>query len=295
MRLSYAQWFVLATASAFALPLAIPGVGIDTEFWIITVFVLLAWFVFRWDAVSGISQRGGRAESILGVSMIAADYAFNWLRGSSVGIVDLLVIFAGTIVAFYGLRSLRRFWVPATYGIILLLGYQVVNLTPSFVALQDWLAGVMASVLNGLGIASTVSGEVVSMSTPHGQPILLDVGGPCTGVQGIIAFGMLSTMTLLDLKPSRARLIPIFAIGFARAFLINIVRLLLMFLTYEFASLDVAVTLHIYVGYIVFIAWVVAFWAIAFRYLVPTERIGQVGSALPSRGGTSKEKAMWLE
>jgi len=275
MNVTYAQWFGIATASAFLLPMAIPGEGIDTEFWIITVFVLLAWFVFRWDAVKGISRRGGRAEVLLGASLIIADYAFNWWRGSSVGIVDLLIIFVGTIVAFYGYRSLRLFWVPATYGIILLLGYQVVNLAPSLGALQDWLARVMASVLNALGINSSVNGEIVSMSSSSGSPILLDVGGPCTGVQGIIAFGMLSTMALLDLKPSMSRLIPIFALGFVGAFLINIVRLLLMFLTYEFTSMDVAVTLHIYVGYIVFIAWVVAFWAIAFRYLVPRGRVAQ--------------------
>jgi exosortase/archaeosortase family protein len=281
MKLTYAQWFGLGTASAFVLPAAIPGAGIDTEFWIITVFVLLAWFVFRWDAVRAISRRGGRAEVLLGASLIAADYAFNWIRGSSVGIVDLLIIFVGTIIAFYGYRSLKLFWVPATYGIILLLGYQVVNLDPSLGALQDWLAGVMASVLNALGISSTVNGEVVSMSSSNGSPILLDVGGPCTGIQGIIAFGMLSTMALLDLKPTMSRLVPIFALGFVGAFLINIVRLLLMFLTYEFTSLDVAITMHIYVGYIVFIAWVVAFWAIAFRYLVPPRQAAQPRSVLP--------------
>jgi exosortase/archaeosortase family protein len=278
MNLTYAQWFGLTTASAFVLPMAIPGEGIDTEFWIITAFVLLAWFVFRWDAVKAITRRGRKTEVFLGASLIISDYAFNWFRGSSVGIVDLLIIFVGTIVAFYGYRSLRLFWVPATYGIVLLLGYQVVNLAPSLGALQDWLAGVMASVLNALGISSTVNGEIVSMSTSNGAPILLDVGGPCTGVQGIIAFGMLSTMALLDLKPTMARLIPVFALGFAGAFLINIVRLLLMFLTYEFASLYVAITLHIYVGYIVFIAWVVAFWAIAFRYLVPTGQVTRPSS-----------------
>lgn len=282
LNLTRAQWFGIATATAFVLPLAIPNVGIDTEFWIITVFVFLAWFLFRWDAVKGISQRGGMPETFLGASLIAADYAFNWIRGSSVGAVDLIVIFVGTILAFYGYRSLKVFWVPATYGVILLLGYQVVNLVPSLVALQYWLAGVMGSTLNALGISSTVNGEVVSMSTSHGAPILLDVGGPCTGVQGIIAFGMLSTMALLDLKPSMTRLIPIFALGFAGAFLINIIRLLLMFLTYEFASLDVAITLHIYVGYIVFIAWVVVFWAIAFRYLVPQKQVSLPALGRPS-------------
>ena len=285
MNLTRAHWFGLATASGFVLPLAIPNVGIDTEFWIITVFVLLAWFVFRWEAVKGIHQRGGRAELVLGISLVAADYAFNWIRGSSVGIVDLLVVFVGIVVAFYGYESLKVFWVPATYGVVLLLGYQVVNLVPNLVALQDWLAGLMATVLSALGINSAVSGEFVSMSTSRGAPILLDVGGPCTGVQGIIAFGMLSTMALLDLKPSKSRLIPIFALGFIGAFLINIVRLLLMFLTYEFTSLDVADTLHIYVGYLVFITWVVVFWGIAFRYLVPRNGPDQSssGQAQPDR------------
>jgi exosortase/archaeosortase family protein len=272
---------VLATASGFLVPIAIPNVGIDTEFWLITVFVLLAWFVFRWDAVKGISQKGGKVEAALGVSLIGADYAFNWIRGSSVGIIDLLVIFVGCILAFYGYRSLRVFWVPATYGVVLLLGYSLVTLLPSVVGLQDWLAGVMASMLNSLGISSTVNGEIVSMSTSQGAPIMLDIAGPCTGVQGIIAFGMLSTMALLDLKPSKARLIPIFAIGFLGAFLINIVRLLLMFLTYEFASLDVAETLHIYVGYTVFIVWVVAFWAIAFRFLAPAKQTTRPLSGTP--------------
>jgi len=281
MNLTRAHLFALATASGFLFPLSIPNVGIDTEFWLITVFVLLAWFVFRWDAVKRISQRGGRPETALGISLVVADYTFNWIRGSSVGIADLLVIFVGTIVAFYGYQSLKVFWVPATYGVVLLLGYQVVNLVPNLVALQDWLARLMATVLNALGISSTVSGEIVSMSTSGGTPILLDVGGPCTGVQGIIAFGMLSSMALLDLKPPKSRLVPIFALGFVGAFLINIVRLLLMFLTYEFTSLDVAVTLHIYVGYVVFIAWVVAFWGIAFRYLVPRNRPAQAGSDLP--------------
>jgi exosortase/archaeosortase family protein len=256
-------------AVTFLLPLAIPGEGIDYEFFFITVLVLLAWFGFRWEMVKSITQRGGKAEVLLGVAVVLADYTFNAFRGSSVGIIDLLVIFLGTIIAFYGIGSLKRFWVPATYGIFLLFGYQLEALTPNYVVLQNWLAGVMASILNAVGISSSVSGDVVSMSTSGSIPMLLDVGGPCTGVQGIIAFGMLSTMALLDLKPKISRILPIFAIGFAGAFLVNILRLLLMFLAFKFTSLEVANILHIYLGYFVFVVWVVAFWTFAFRYLAP--------------------------
>ena len=271
---------MLSIAVAFLLPLAIPGVGLDynSSFFLITVFVLLAWFIFRWDRVKGITQRSGRMEILLGASVIAIDYAFNTLRGSSVGVLDLLVVFLGTVVAFYGLGSLKLFWVPAAYGIVLLIGYEVENVIPNLVALQDWLASVMASVLNAVGISSTAAGELVSMNTPSGTPILLDVQGTCTGLEGILAFGLLSTMTLLDLKPKMSRVIPIFAIGFAGAFLTNILRLLVEFLTYEYAGADAGLTMHVYFGYFVFIAWVVGFWAIAFRYLVPMKRNRSPGS-----------------
>ncbi|MDA4123997.1 MAG: exosortase/archaeosortase family protein [Thaumarchaeota archaeon] len=282
IKLTRAHAFVLSIAATFLLPLAIPGVGLDYEFFIITVLVLLAWFIFRWDRIKEISRRSGKAEVFLGSTLIVADYAFNALRQSSVGIVDLLVIFVGAIIASYGIRSLKFFWVPATYGIILLLGYQIESLTPNYVVLQSWLAGVMASILNAVGVGSTATGHVVSMTAPDGTRLLLDVSGPCTGLQGILAFGMLSTLALLDLKPKMSRTIPIFAIGFAGAFLVNIVRLLAMFLTYEYLGVDAGAFVHIYIGYFVFIVWVVAFWAIAYRYLGPVTSPTAQPASMPS-------------
>ncbi len=218
---------------------------------------------------------------VLGVSVIGTVYLFNAIRGSSVGILDLLVIFLGAAIFSYGLRSLRFFWVPATYGIILLAGYQIENYTPNYTALQDWLAGVMASTLSVLGISSVASGHIVSMSTSDGTALLLDLAGTCTGLQGILAFGMLSTMTLLDLKPKMSRLIPIFSIGFGGAFLINIVRLLAVFLTFEFAGVDAGITMHVYFGYLIFIAWVMVFWALAFKYLVPVQKSDSPLTTMP--------------
>jgi exosortase/archaeosortase family protein len=227
--------------------------------------------VFRWDKVKELSLKSGRVETILGATLIAGDYAFNAVRGSSVGVLDLLVIFVGAVIASYGLKSLRFFWVPVAYGKVLIFVYQIEGTTPNLIALQDWLAGLMASILSAMGISSKAAGEVVSMSTPSGSPILLDVRGGCTGLDGIFAFGLLSTMTLLDIKPKLARLIPIFTIGFVGAFLINILRLLVEFLTYEYAGFGAGGTMHVYLGYTVFIAWVVVFWAIAFRYLGPVQ------------------------
>jgi exosortase len=271
MLLSRSNTFVIGIAVAFLLPAAIPNVGLDFQYFFITVIVLFAWFIIKWDAVKGIAQKGTKPEAAAGLALIAADYAFNALRGSTVGIVDLIVVFVGVILVFYGVRSLRLFWVPLTYGVVLLVGYQIEIYTPNYVGLQDWLAGVMAASVGALGISAVASGHIVSMNTANGTPLLLDVAGSCTGLQGILAFGLLSTMTLLDLKPEISRVVPLFAVGFAGVFLINILRLLVVFLTFEFFGADAGTTMHVYFGYLIFVAWVLVFWTLAFNYLGPAK------------------------
>ena len=291
MFLSRPNAFALATAAAFLVPAVIPNVGLDFQYFFIMVIVLFAWFIIKWDSVKKITRVGTKVEVAAGIAVIAADYAFNAYRGSTVGIVDLMVVFLGTITVFYGLRSLKLFWVPVAYGAILLIGYQIEIYTPNYVALQDWLAGVMASAVNVMGISAAASGHVVSMNMANGTPLLLDVAGSCTGVQGILAFGLLSTMTLLDFKPKLSRVIPLFVIGFAGAFLINILRLLVVFLTFEYLGVDAGTTMHVYFGYLIFIAWVLAFWAMAFNYLAPSapdlRKQVAVGATPENNAGTS--------
>jgi hypothetical protein len=40
-------------------------------------------------------------------------------------------------------------------------------------------------------------------------------------------------------------------------------------LTFEFLGTDAGNAVHVFVGYGLFIVWVVAFWSIAFKYLNP--------------------------
>jgi exosortase/archaeosortase family protein len=284
MNLSGANLLGLSVAVGFLLPIAIPNIGIDYPYFFVTVIVLLAWFMIKWDSVKAISRRSSRAEMAAGLAIIAADYVFNAIRGSSVGILDLIVIFLGSVVLVFGFRSLRQFWVPATYGIVLLAGYQIENITPNYSALQNWLASVMASSMNMIGVSAQASGQYVTMSLPNGTPLLLSLEGSCTGLQGILAFGMLSTMALLDVKPRLSRIIPIFAIGFLGAFLINIARLFVVFLTFEFFGVDAGTAMHVYFGYLIFFVWVLAFWIVAFRYLVPRQ-VGLVSPVTPTASG----------
>lgn len=279
MQLTRLNTFIITLAAWFLLPTLIPGIGLDYPYFFILAIVLFAWFIMKWDVVKSITSRSGWAEVVLGLAVIAADYGLNLARSSTVGLIDLLVIFLASVVTVYGLKALRLFWVPVLYGVVLLAGYQIENNIPNYVAMQDWLGGVMVISLRALGIGATVSGHLVAINMANGTPLTLDIQSDCTGLQGILAFGMLSTMTLLDLKPRMSRLVPVFAIGFLGAFLINIARLLIVFLTFEFLGVDAGTTVHFYFGYVLFIIWVLAFWTLAFRYLSP------VRGALPQQAG----------
>ncbi|MDG7001774.1 MAG: exosortase/archaeosortase family protein [Nitrososphaerota archaeon] len=268
MEITRSNAFVLALAFFYIFPAVIPGVGIDYPYFFIMALVLFAWFMIKWPTVNSIVAKGKLLEMILGGAIIVLDYAQNLYFGSRLGLLDMIFIFCGLVVAFYGVRSFKVFWVPATYGIVLLAGYQLEVLVPNFVALQDWMAGVMASSMRLIGVTSTVSGHIVYLNA--GSTVLgLNVEGDCTGVQGILAFGLLSTMAVLDIKTKMSKLIPLFVMGFVGAFLINIVRLFGVFLSFEYLGAAIGTQVHVYLGYLLFIAWVMVFWSFAFRYLVP--------------------------
>ena len=269
MRISRAHAFVVSIAAVFLAPTLIPRVGIDYTYFFIIALVLLAWFSIKWGAVKSQKLKGSLREIILGVAIVVALYLYNIVVSEGkMGILDFTILFSALALTFYGIRSVKLFWVPATYGVVLLLGYRIESITPNFVVLQDWMASVMAAAMMALGITTSVSGHIVFLNSGSSW-LALEVTGACTGVQGILAFGLLSTMSVLDVKPKISRLIPIFAMGFLGAFLINIVRLFAVFLTFEYVGIDVGLAVHVYLGYTLFIVWVLFFWSLAFKYLSP--------------------------
>jgi exosortase/archaeosortase family protein len=281
MELSRTNVFISTLAAGFLLPALIPRVGLDYPYFSILVIVLFAWFLIRWERVKAITSKSRKAEVALGVAIIGADYAFNALRASNVGLLDLLGVLVGAVILVYGLRTVKLFWVPVAYGIVLLLGYQVENSIPNYVALQDWLASLMTTWANALGITASVSGHLITMNSGS-QLLLLSVEGDCTGIQGVLSFGMLSTMALIDAKPKMARLIPILLIGFGGVFLLNFVRLFAVIMTFEFLGVDAGTTAHLIVGYLLFIVWILVFWQMAFKYLYPRSSSQNIAGALGS-------------
>ena len=280
-RLSRPNAYLLALTVALLAPLAIPRFGIDFTYFFIFIIVLLAWLMLKWNSFEALPNKSKYLEVMLGLGVVAAVYGENIALSSRLGLLDMVIIFAALALTFFGFSSFKFFWVPAAYGVVLLLGYQVENAIPNYVALQNWMAGVLASTMNALGIQTTATGHTLALNANTASPLLLSVESDCTGIQGVLAFGLLSTMSLLDVKPKLSRLIVLFAIGFVGVFLINILRLIIVVLTFDFFGISTGELVHVYAGYILFIVWVLVFWSLAFRYL-PARPSTAVAPALPT-------------
>ena len=269
-RIQKAEAYTLSIAAAFLAPALLPNVGLDFTYFFIMVLVLFAWFSLKWPEVKSLTEKGGLLAIVLGSAAVATIYSYKIFTATRLGLLDMLIIFAGISLAFYGFKSFRLFWVPASYGIALLVGYRVEAVVPNFVQLQYWMAGVMTAAMHTLGISATLNGQYVALTSSSG-PLLLNVESECTGVQGIIAFGLLSTMSVIDMKTKKTKLAAVLVVGFAGAFLINIVRLFGVFLAFEFLGPATGDLVHVYLGYTLFIVWVLVFWSLAFKYLMPKQ------------------------
>jgi exosortase/archaeosortase family protein len=237
----------------------------------------------KWGQLKALQHRSRHWEELVGGGLVLLDFLENLLAHSAIGLVDMLVIFAGLWISFYGFSAFRFFILPTLYIGILIAGYQIEYHIPSIANLEEFIAGLMASMMQAIGVKATLSGNIVSL---YGStPIFLQVDGPCTGLQGILAFGMLASMTVLDVKSRLRRTLPILAIGFAGAFLINFARLAMIFLSFEFLGVAIGEATHAYVGYLLFLAWVVVFWSFAFKYLTvrPPQSVHSIPKAQVKR------------
>jgi len=64
------------------------------------------------------------------------------------------------------------------------------------------------------------------------------------------------------------------------------VRLFGVFLAFEYLGVDAGTQVHVYFGYTLFIVWVLVFWSLAFKYLMPRQSpaLANIGPAVAPTG-----------
>ncbi|MEM3627177.1 MAG: archaeosortase/exosortase family protein, partial [Candidatus Bathyarchaeia archaeon] len=245
--------------------------GTSFTFIVVVPFTVLVWFAARWREISEIRERSNLPEKILALGIYAFNIARNFLGFSEgfqgIGLFDMLVAFIAVCIAFYGLRGLRRFILPTAYLVIMVVGYQLEFAITEVAFLENFLAHLITAILNALGIMASANNNLVTLFSRQGNMYYLLVDAPCTGIKGMLAYGSLAVLMILDVEAPCKRKLLWTAIGLAGTFLINILRLLSIFLAAYFLEIDTAMAIHTYLGYSLFIVWVMAFWTIALKYM----------------------------
>jgi len=261
--------FLLFTMLAFFAPLLLFGTSLTFIF--VVPFTILIWFVARWQEIAKIEKRSNLPEILLGLGIYVSNLMRNALNLSagfqSIGLFDMLIAFVAVCIAFYGFRGLKEFILPTAYLSLLIIGYQLEFVITEVALLQDFLAQLMASILGFFSISASANRNLVTLYSRQGNLYYLLVDAPCTGIKGMLAYGSLAILMMLDIKATYRRKLLWTAIGVIGTFLVNILRLLSIFLAAYFLEIGTALAIHTYLGYSLFIVWVLIFWTIAFKYL----------------------------
>jgi exosortase/archaeosortase family protein len=254
---------------AFFAPLLLFGTSLT--FIVVVPFTILIWSVARWQEIAKIEKESNFLEMLLGSGIYVSNILRNAVGFSEgfqgIGLFDMLIAFIAVCIAFYGFKGLKQFILPTAYLSILIVGYRLEFAITEVAFLEDSLAHLMASILIVFNITASANNNLVTLYSRQGNIYYLLVDAPCTGIKGMLAYGSLAILMILDVKTTHKHKLLWTAIGTIGTFLINILRLLTIFLAAYLLEIDTALAIHTYLGYSLFIIWIFLFWTMAFRCL----------------------------
>jgi exosortase/archaeosortase family protein len=127
---------------------------------------------------------------------------------------------------------------------------------------------VTVAVLGLFGIHAGAAGHQLVVWNASGAPLTLFISWNCVGWQSLILLGM-SLMVGLRGPMTLATRAQVILLGVLGTVLINIARITVVCLLAAIAGYLPAVLFHDYGGTLLLVAWLFAFWLIAYRWLVP--------------------------
>jgi exosortase len=214
---------------------------------------------------------------IVGVPLLVASLAINILlpvRLNSlywIWRVDLLALplfVAGTIALLFGVRTLWRGRIPIVF---LFLAWPLPYTSLLTSQLQSFTNATVAAVrlgLHAIPVAHSLPGDGTLFAIDHGkQTFPVSIASACSGVNGVVGYGLVAVALLAILKGSLVRKLAWLVVGLAVVWLLNVARILAIFAAGHQWGERVAIdALHPYLGLVTFSLSVVVMLAILGRF-----------------------------
>jgi len=215
----------------------------------------------------------GVNEKIVGVACASLGFLLNFLSAPA-GIVFALV-FLGISLSLFGGNSASHFLLPTV--ILVLFGlnehfYEQIQqlLQPISRGAIILLIPIVTTLFTSLGVTisavayktlggALTDGYLINFHDLRGQPTSVLLNPPCSGIEGVILYTIVCLLILPNLPIKRDKKIVYGVVGFAGAILINIVRILAIFIAGILWGLDGVLLFH-KIGYGFFLVWSTMFW-----------------------------------
>ena len=248
---------------------------VSRAFLVVIPLTLLIWFLVRWRELANIKETSRPVEIIFAVLI----YTLNIFRIAISaektpiyhGLPDIFLSFLCVCIAFYGVRGLKNFVLPTMYLVLLLVGYHLEYSITQIAFLENALATFASSVLN-LITPARVYENIVALQTRNEGLQFLEIDANCSGIKGMIAYGSLAILMIIDVKASKKRKAIVTALGLIGTFCTNLLRLLAIFFAVFFINMKIGMYIHTYLGYGLFIGWMFIFWHLSLNYLSKGQR-----------------------
>jgi len=270
--------YFYSRAGASPYPLAIPLYG----------FIIL---VIKKPKIFSRSEAGA-IQKVFGLVVVLASFFVYFVvspffpNAGFYGFANYSLYIVGLFLLFFEVAALKEAFSPLFLVVASFMGSFVSDLAKSyFTPFLPHFTSFIASVLRAIGIVSAYSlsnPNVILLYSSEG-PIPLRIIWGCIGFIGMFIFSII-LIVIMSEDPSNTKTKVIWSfLGVLGTFLVNIFRLVTVFVGFYFYGYEFDIV-HLYMGYVLFIAWSVIFLYLFSKRNVISKRIRMVHAKIWRRG-----------
>lgn len=229
--------------------------------------------------------------AVLGLVCVAGVTVYNVVAGSGLGRPEWAILAYGLVLLvaapFLHLR-LRRFDVASVVGWSFPLLLAPLALFALDAGVSDDGGAAADPVVQALVVRPTAAGleltgtpvertdSTLAVATPRGT-LSLGVGFVCAGLYPMVLFGGVLALHAWRTRPPMGRLAAWASLGLGGLWLLNLVRLMVLTRVGIAHGGEALQTAHAHLGWVLFVAFMAAFWALALRKAAPPSPRPSVG------------------
>ena len=237
--------------------------------WPFSVVVPLYGFILLLIKKGALSVHGGSGglQRFLGVLVVVGSFFLYYALApffeslSFYGGVNYAVYIFGLFLVFFEFSALRAAFAP----VFLMVAASSTSIVSRWLERYfSWyiphFMWLIVVILNMLGVeASSRPPNAIVLQTVEGPLILGFVWG-CVGVSSMLIFLIVLVVTLFEESASLRTKLLWGLVGVFGTFIVNVIRVVVIFLADSFYGTDVGGRVHYFIGYVLFISWLVIFF-----------------------------------